>query len=171
MPEQDETYAEDSFVLHGSDVEEASDEEPVDVILEDSYIDGRKQYATRRRAQIKQIRAAHETSGVQSETGRRNKRSRIIPVQDSSEEEEETEFKVPQCASTVPEKKVRQTDGQQETFSHLMDEQVIITADRQSLYFVLVEIIYRFSDSRHVMIKSTLMRLCACVLVSCLSLF
>ncbi|KAA0711587.1 Fanconi anemia group M protein [Triplophysa tibetana] len=123
VPEQDETYAEDSFVLHGSDVEEASDEEPVDVILEDSYIDGRKQYATRRRAQIKQIRAAHETSGVQSETGRRNKRSRIIPVQDSSEEEEETGFKVPQCVSTVPEKRVRQTDRQPETFSHLMDEQ------------------------------------------------
>ncbi|XP_057199777.1 Fanconi anemia group M protein isoform X3 [Triplophysa rosa] len=123
VPEQDETYAEDSFVLHGSDVEEASDEEPEDVILEDSYVDGRKQYATRRRAQIKQIRAANETGGVQSETGMRNKRSRIIPVQDSSEEEEETEFKVPQCVSTVPEKRVRQTDRQQETFSHVMDEQ------------------------------------------------
>lgn len=137
MPEQDETYAEDSFVLHGSDVEEASDEEPVDVILEDSYIDGKKQYATRRRAQIKQIRAANETRGVQSETGgKRNKRSRIIRVQDSSEEEEETEFKVPQCVSTVPEKRVRQTDRQQETFSHVIDEEVRVTADRRSMYCI-----------------------------------
>nr|XP_055027401.1 Fanconi anemia group M protein isoform X2 [Misgurnus anguillicaudatus] len=126
VPEQDETYAEDSFVLHGSDVEEASDEEPVEMILEDSYIDGRKQYATRRRAQIKHIRAANETRKVRSETDRRNKRSRIIRVQDSSEEEEEeevTKFKVPQCVS---ERSVRQTDRQQEqrdrTFSHVMDD-------------------------------------------------
>ncbi|XP_065131208.1 Fanconi anemia group M protein isoform X2 [Paramisgurnus dabryanus] len=127
VPEQDETYAEDSFVLHGSDVEEASDEEPVEMILEDSYIDGRKQYATRRRAQIKHIRAANDTRKVQSETDGRKKRSRIIRVQDSSEEEEEEEqvkeFKVPQCVS---ERSVRQTDRQQEqrdkTFSHVIDD-------------------------------------------------
>lgn len=131
VPEQDETYAEDSFVLHGSDVEEASDEEPLDVILEDSYIDGRKQYATRRHAQIKQIRAANR--GVQSETGKRNKRSRIVRVQDSSEEEEETEFKVPQCVSTVSEKRGTQTD----TFGHVMDEQVRITADSRCIQCLL----------------------------------
>ncbi|XDV43848.1 hypothetical protein PO909_012247 [Leuciscus waleckii] len=96
VPEQDETYAEDSFVFDGSEDEEGSvcDEEPVELIAEDSYVDGRKLYATRRRVRI---RAANAT--VQPE---RSKRSRIVRVQDSSEEEEECEgrdsvFKVPQC--------------------------------------------------------------------------
>ncbi|XP_016339921.1 Fanconi anemia group M protein isoform X4 [Sinocyclocheilus anshuiensis] len=83
IPEQDETYGEDSFVVHGSEDEEGEsggDEEPVEVIHEDSYVDGRKQYATRRRVQIR---------GVQSERNGKSKRSRIIRVQDSSEEEEE----------------------------------------------------------------------------------
>ncbi|XP_016109943.1 Fanconi anemia group M protein [Sinocyclocheilus grahami] len=83
IPEQDETYGEDSFVVHGSEDEEGEsggDEEPVEVIHEDSYVDGRKQYATRRRVQIR---------GVQSERNGQSKRSRIIRVQDSSEEEEE----------------------------------------------------------------------------------
>ncbi|XP_043088416.1 Fanconi anemia group M protein isoform X2 [Puntigrus tetrazona] len=92
VPEQDETYGEDSFVVDGSEDEEGesgADEEPVEVIHEDSYVDGRKQYATRRRVQIRQIRA--ERSG-------KSKRSRIIRLQDSSEEEEQTDpvFKVPQ---------------------------------------------------------------------------
>lgn len=102
VPEQDETYAEDSFVVDGSEDEEESDtdEEPVELIAEDSYVDGRKQYATRRRVRI---RAANPTGRVQPE---RNKRSRIIRVQDSSEEEEECDrrdsvFKVPQCLQSV----------------------------------------------------------------------
>uniref|UniRef100_A0A8C2C319 Fanconi anemia group M protein n=1 Tax=Cyprinus carpio TaxID=7962 RepID=A0A8C2C319_CYPCA len=103
IPEQDETYGEDSFVVHGSEDEEGesdSDEEPVQVIHEDSYVDGRKQYATRRRVQIRQIRV--ESGGVRSERNGKSKRSRIIRVQDSSEEEEEEEeqtgsvFKEPQ---------------------------------------------------------------------------
>ncbi len=97
-PEQDETYGEDSFVVDGSEDEEEDesdgDEEPVEVIHEDSYVDGRKQYATRRRVQIRQIRAESGTS----------KRSRIIRLQDSSEEEEEetdSVFKVPQRLRSV----------------------------------------------------------------------
>ncbi|KAK7141824.1 hypothetical protein R3I94_011495 [Phoxinus phoxinus] len=97
VPEQDETYAEDSFVFDGSEEEEESvcDEEPVELIPEDSSADGRKLYATRRRVRIRAASAA-----VQPE---RSKRSRIVRVQeDSSEEEEECEgpdsvFKVPQC--------------------------------------------------------------------------
>uniref|UniRef100_A0A8C1QYU7 ERCC4 domain-containing protein n=1 Tax=Cyprinus carpio TaxID=7962 RepID=A0A8C1QYU7_CYPCA len=100
IPEQDETYGEDSFVVHGSEDEEGEsdgDEEPVQVIHEDSYVDGRKQYATRRRVQIRV-----ESGGVRSERNGKSKRSRIIRVQDSSEEEEEEEeqtgsvFKEPQ---------------------------------------------------------------------------
>ncbi len=93
IPEQDETYGEDSFVVDGSEEEDESDgdEEPVEVIHEDSYVDGRKQYATRRRVQI---RAESGTS----------KRSRLIRLQDSSEEEEEetdSVFKVPQRLRSV----------------------------------------------------------------------
>ncbi|XP_051723833.1 Fanconi anemia group M protein-like isoform X3 [Ctenopharyngodon idella] len=103
VPEQDETYAEDSFVVDGSEDEEESDddEEPVELIAEDSYVDGRKQYATRRRVRI---RATNPTGRVHPE---RNKRTRIIRIQDSSEEEEECDgrdsvFKVPQCLQSVP---------------------------------------------------------------------
>ncbi len=100
IPEQDETYGEDSFVVDGSEDESGGDdEERVEVVHEDSYVDGRKQYATRRRVQIRQIRAENGTS----------KRSRIVRLQDSSEEEEETEsvFKEPprlQSGSSVTER-------------------------------------------------------------------
>ncbi|XP_051578748.1 Fanconi anemia group M protein isoform X3 [Myxocyprinus asiaticus] len=129
VPEQDESYAEDSFVVHGSEDEdeEGESDEDVQIIPEDSFIDGRKQYATRRRVRIKQIRAANEVRDVQSENSRKNKCSRIIRVQDSSEDEEETcvrradetpsVFKVPQClqnVSTVPEKRARLTEKQQQ---------------------------------------------------------
>uniref|UniRef100_A0A3B5BM75 Fanconi anemia group M protein-like n=1 Tax=Stegastes partitus TaxID=144197 RepID=A0A3B5BM75_9TELE len=60
VPEMDETYAEDSFVV-GSDVEEpdSSEEEAEDVELmpEASYVDGRRQYATRRRVFLHKARA------------------------------------------------------------------------------------------------------------------
>ncbi|TRY83570.1 hypothetical protein DNTS_016277 [Danionella cerebrum] len=84
VPEQDETYQEDSFLCDGSEeaYEEVEDEEP-EVILEDSYIDGRKQYATRRRAKIRLIREERE-----SEKQTKSKKSRIIRPQDSSEDEE-----------------------------------------------------------------------------------
>ncbi len=67
-------------MVDGSEDESGGDdEERVEVVHEDSYVDGRKQYATRRRVQIRQIRAENGTS----------KRSRIVRLQDSSEEEEE----------------------------------------------------------------------------------
>lgn len=94
VPEQDETYEEDSFVVSGSEVEEdlgsaSSDEEQeagVEVVHEDSYVDGRRQYATRRRVHLRQTRTVGETRSLQS---RKAKRSRIVRVEDSSEEEEE----------------------------------------------------------------------------------
>ncbi|TSO67456.1 Fanconi anemia group M protein [Bagarius yarrelli] len=97
VPEQDETYEEDSFVVNGSDVEEDSgsasdedDEAVVEIVPEDSYIDGRRQYATRRRAHLKQLRTATETRSLQP---KKNKRSRILRVEDSSEEDEQKDEK------------------------------------------------------------------------------
>ncbi|KAM4724379.1 Fanconi anemia group M protein isoform 2-T2 [Anableps anableps] len=85
VPEMDETYAEDSFVV-GSDEEEpeSNGEEPEDVELlpEVSYVDGRRQYATRRRVFLHKARAGPETKT-------RTKRSRVICLNDSSEEETE----------------------------------------------------------------------------------
>lgn len=93
VPEMDETYAEDSFVV-GSDVEElgSSEEEAEDVELfpEASYVDGRRQYATRRRVFLHKARAQVEIatdSHHQQKVGEKNKRTRIIRVNDSSEEE------------------------------------------------------------------------------------
>lgn len=95
LPEMDETYAEDSFVV-GSDVEEPdSDEEEdegVELLPEASYVGGRRQYATRRRVFLHKAKAA--AAGVESPprtTTARSKRSRVIRVQDSSDEEERGE--------------------------------------------------------------------------------
>ncbi|XP_034163958.2 Fanconi anemia group M protein isoform X2 [Pangasianodon hypophthalmus] len=97
VPEQDETYEEDSFVVNESEVEEdsdsASDEEEeagVEIVPEDSYIDGRRQYATRRRVHLRQTRTAGETRSLHY---RKAKRSRLVRVEDSSEEEEEKDEK------------------------------------------------------------------------------
>ncbi|KAI5610756.1 Fanconi anemia group M protein, partial [Silurus asotus] len=91
VPEQDETYEEDSFVVNGSEVEEdassASDEE--EIVPEDSYVDGRRQYATRRRVHQKQ-NAGAERMGL---TRKATKRSRILRVDDSSEGEQEKDEK------------------------------------------------------------------------------
>lgn len=86
-------YEEDSFVVNGSEAEEdfgsASEEEEeagAEIVPEDSYVDGRRQYATRRRVHLRQTRTAVETRSFQS---RKAKRSRIVQVEESSEEEEE----------------------------------------------------------------------------------
>ncbi|XP_056151369.1 Fanconi anemia group M protein [Lampris incognitus] len=113
MPEvDDETYAEDSFVV-GSDMEELENSEEegeemvIDLVPEDSYVDGRRQYATRRRALLHHIRAKAgpgsptEQSGPHVKAGVKTKRSRIICIQDSSEEETEEAVK----------EKNRRTDG------------------------------------------------------------
>ncbi|KAF7658730.1 hypothetical protein LDENG_00008670 [Lucifuga dentata] len=100
VPEMDETYAEDSFVV-GSDVEEleSSEEEVEDVvelIPEVSYVDGRKQYATRRCVFLHKIGEEAGAGGKtwaqsppEQRAGVKTKRSRIIHVEDSSEEETE----------------------------------------------------------------------------------
>lgn len=99
VPEQDETYEEDSFVVNGSEVEDdfsgASDEEEeagVEIIPENSYVNGRRQYATRRRVHLRQTRTAGETRSLPS---KKTKRSRIVRVEDSSDEEVEKKRKTP----------------------------------------------------------------------------
>ncbi|XP_044023685.1 Fanconi anemia group M protein [Siniperca chuatsi] len=101
VPEMDETYAEDSFVV-GSEVEEveeleSSEEEAEDIELlpEDSYVDGKRQYATRRRVFLHEARAragacAKTTAEAPPQrAGVKNKRARVIRLNDSSEEETE----------------------------------------------------------------------------------
>ena len=97
VPELDETYAEDSFVV-GSEVEEVeSSEEEAEVVQlmpEDSYVDGRRQYATRRRVLLHNVRArarpgGKSAAGASSEqkAEEKTKRTRILRVNDSSDEE------------------------------------------------------------------------------------
>uniref|UniRef100_A0A3Q4I9B0 ERCC4 domain-containing protein n=1 Tax=Neolamprologus brichardi TaxID=32507 RepID=A0A3Q4I9B0_NEOBR len=75
VPEMDETYEEDSFVV-GSDVElvgtSEEDAEDVDLLPENSFVNGRKQYPTRRRVFLAEMKT---------------KRTRVIQMNDSSEEE------------------------------------------------------------------------------------
>ncbi len=96
----DETYAEDSFVV-GNEVEEleSSEEEEaedIELLPEDSYVDGKRQYATRRRVFLHKARAragAETTSEAPPEqrAGVKTKRTRVIRMNDSSEEEETEE--------------------------------------------------------------------------------
>ena len=97
VPEMDETYAEDSFVV-GSEVEEvgSSEEEAEDVELmpEDSYVEGQRHYATRRRVFLHKARVGaggKPTAGSAPEqrAGVKTKRARVIRINDSSEEETE----------------------------------------------------------------------------------
>lgn len=95
----DETYAEDSFVV-GSDEEElvCNEEEPEDIELlpEVSYMDGRRQYATRRRVFLHKARAkagAENRTESAAEQRTKTKRSRVICLDDSSEEETGDECK------------------------------------------------------------------------------
>lgn len=121
VPEMDETYAEDSFVV-GSEVEEQgssedeAEEEEVELMPEDSpYVDGKRQYATRRRVFLHRARAqagssstatTSTTSTTQSRAGAKTKHSRVIRVSDSSDEEEEVPTKqqdpTKDCADAVP---------------------------------------------------------------------
>ncbi|XP_066550656.1 Fanconi anemia group M protein [Amia ocellicauda] len=94
VPEADESYMEDSFVVQGSEEEggasgEDSDEEElggVELLPEDSFIGGRKLYPTRRRVRLREARGA---KGPTAGAGKKTKPSRIIIQDDSSEEEEE----------------------------------------------------------------------------------
>ncbi|AWP16398.1 putative Fanconi anemia group M protein [Scophthalmus maximus] len=97
VPEMDETYAEDSFVV-GSEVEEVEsgedEAEDIELMPEDSYMDGRRQYATRRRVFLHKVRervgfGTKTVAGAASEQGTevKTKRTRIIRINDSSDEE------------------------------------------------------------------------------------
>ncbi|NXP10357.1 FANCM protein, partial [Thinocorus orbignyianus] len=92
VPEQDQTYAEDSFVV-GEEEEEGgcnpgdcSEEEvcvDFDLLNNESFVGGRKQYLTRRRKRLKQGRAEEG----RSVPVHKKKPSRIIVLSDSSGEE------------------------------------------------------------------------------------
>ncbi|XP_044230409.1 Fanconi anemia group M protein [Thunnus albacares] len=103
VPEMDETYAEDSFVV-GNEVdelessEEEAEEEVVELMPEDSYVDGKRQYATRRRVFLHKARAktgagagakTRAESPPEQRAGVKTKRTRVIRLEDSSEEETE----------------------------------------------------------------------------------
>ncbi|KAM6968659.1 Fanconi anemia group M protein [Tautogolabrus adspersus] len=97
VPEMDESYAEDSFVV-GNEVEEAESSEEgtedIELLPEDSYVDGRRQYATRRRVFIHKARAGANTAAEsvpRQGAAVNSKRSRVIRIEDSSEDEEEAE--------------------------------------------------------------------------------
>uniref|UniRef100_A0A4W5QVV9 Helicase C-terminal domain-containing protein n=1 Tax=Hucho hucho TaxID=62062 RepID=A0A4W5QVV9_9TELE len=100
VPELDETYVEDSFVVSGSDEEDPAEEDeevPLELIYEDSFVEGRRQYPTRRKALIRNIRAQagsgpaaldKRAADPQPNPAGKNKRSRIVHLEDSSSEEE-----------------------------------------------------------------------------------
>lgn len=112
----DETYAEDSFVVgseveeQGSSKDEEEEEEEVELMPEDSYVDGKRQYATRRRVFLHRARArAGSTSTsttAQSRAAAKTKRGRVIRVSDSSDEEAEVASKqqdpTKDCADAAP---------------------------------------------------------------------
>ncbi|KAM5339163.1 Fanconi anemia group M protein isoform 2-T2 [Glossophaga mutica] len=85
IPEQDETYLEDSFCVHEEEsCKSQSSEEEVHVdfnlITEDCFASGSKKYKTRRAVKLKQMKMRHSARS-------KRKLSRIILLDDSSEEE------------------------------------------------------------------------------------
>ncbi|XP_028981524.2 Fanconi anemia group M protein [Esox lucius] len=106
VPEQDETYGEDSFVVYGSEEELSAEEEEevtMEPLREDSFVDGRRQYQTRRRALLRDIRAQTGTRTGRNAVDKRHaadsnpkpvgktKRLRIVRLAGSSSEEEGAE--------------------------------------------------------------------------------
>ncbi|KFZ68124.1 Fanconi anemia group M protein, partial [Podiceps cristatus] len=91
IPEQDQAYAEDSFCVEEEEEEtcrkSGSSEEEVcvnfDLLSNESFTSGRKQYLTRRRKKLNQA-GMEEKNSVPVQ---KNKASRIIVLSDSSEEE------------------------------------------------------------------------------------
>ncbi|KAM4690578.1 Fanconi anemia group M protein [Rhinophrynus dorsalis] len=87
IPEQDESYMEDSFCVRAEEDEpDPSQEEEVEVDLhllqQDSFVGGRRQYCTRLRLRGAQARQSNDGRPVK-------KKTRIIIQDDSSEEETE----------------------------------------------------------------------------------
>ncbi|XP_075609244.1 Fanconi anemia group M protein [Balearica regulorum gibbericeps] len=91
IPEQDQTYAEDSFCVREEEEEtcqksESSEEEVCvnfDLLNNESFTSGRKQYLTRRRKKLNQARMEENSSVPKVQ----KKPSRIIVLSDSSGEE------------------------------------------------------------------------------------
>ncbi|XP_074960503.1 Fanconi anemia group M protein [Phalacrocorax aristotelis] len=91
IPEQDQTYAEDSFCVGEGEEEtcrksESSEEEVCvnfDLLNNESFTSGRKHYLTRRRRKLNEARMEENYSG----TVQKKKPSRIIVLSDSSGEE------------------------------------------------------------------------------------
>nr|XP_056707058.1 Fanconi anemia group M protein [Euleptes europaea] len=95
VPELDESYVVDSFCVQEGEEEEerqprgsSSEGEEIclnfDLLGEESFADGRKQYCTRRRRKQKEARAAEKPRGL---PGLQKKPSRILILDDSSEDE------------------------------------------------------------------------------------
>ncbi|KAM8920818.1 Fanconi anemia group M protein [Pelodytes ibericus] len=98
IPEQDESYEEDSFCVEDDEElqELLSDEEvgcDLEALQQDSFIGGRKQYCTRRRAQLKGV-ALRQTI----DTRPIKKKTRIVVLDDSSEEDTGLKQTMPQRA-------------------------------------------------------------------------
>ncbi|XP_044517991.1 Fanconi anemia group M protein [Gracilinanus agilis] len=86
IPEQDESYSGDSFCVSDEEehpINDSTEEVCIDFNLlnEDSFVDGRKKYHTRRLAKLKRIKAQNNFAV------KKKKVSRIIVPDDSSEEE------------------------------------------------------------------------------------
>ncbi|NXU25848.1 FANCM protein, partial [Thalassarche chlororhynchos] len=92
IPEQDQTYAEDSFCVGEEEEEtckksESSEEEicvNFDLLNNESFTSGRKQYLTRRRKKLNQAGMDEKNNSVPTQ---KKKPSRIIVLSDSSGEE------------------------------------------------------------------------------------
>uniref|UniRef100_A0A8C5Q7K5 ATP-dependent RNA helicase FANCM n=1 Tax=Leptobrachium leishanense TaxID=445787 RepID=A0A8C5Q7K5_9ANUR len=89
IPEQDEGYMEDSFCVEDEalelDVEEGSSEDDVvnyDLLQQDSFVDGKKQYCTRRRLKLKDVKSRPDGGACPLK-----RKTRIVIHDDSSEEE------------------------------------------------------------------------------------
>ncbi|XP_057581181.1 Fanconi anemia group M protein isoform X2 [Hippopotamus amphibius kiboko] len=91
IPEQDETYLEDSFCVHEEESckSQSSDEVCVDfsLIAEDCFTSGSKKYKTRRAVKLKQMKMRQNCAHS------KKKLSRIILPDDSSEEEDDVNDK------------------------------------------------------------------------------
>lgn len=91
IPEQDETYLEDSFCVDEEESckSQSSDEVCVDfnLITEDCYTNESKKYKTRRAVKLKQLKMRQNCARS------KNKLSRIILLDDSSEEEHDVKDK------------------------------------------------------------------------------
>ncbi|XP_055274295.1 Fanconi anemia group M protein isoform X6 [Moschus berezovskii] len=104
IPEQDETYLEDSFCVDEEESckSQSSEEVCVDfnLITEDCYTSESKKYKTRRAVKLKQMKTRQNRARSQ------NKLSRIILLDDSSEEENDVknkqESRIVVTPSTVP---------------------------------------------------------------------